>query len=222
MNEIRPGAPPWDCRTNERPSCAPATGQKKAKYQKERRRTMQPRARRLCPETIVFPSLFRACHSRLRSGSVDQQKCNSLRRKSGSFLASGPGLRKLRAPDWPERVAVPGGAHFQGEDVQTTRIQGWARKKKETKRRPVGFSIKKKSTKTALFHVIESKKGSCPKFRAATVPRPRPLRNAALSRKHPFAGDCRIAIPAYIRTSRRAAGGPQGGQYIYKCEKGFL
>ena len=169
-----------------------------------------------------FSRLFEECHSRLRSGSVDQRKCNSFRRKSGSFLASGPGLRKLRAPDWPERVAVPGGAHFQGEDVQTTRIQGWARKKKETKRRPVGFSIKKKSTKTALFRVIELKKGSCPKFRAVPVPRPRPLRNAALSRKQPFAGDCRIAIPAYIRTSRRAAGGPQGGQYIYKCEKGFL
>ena len=41
-----------------------------------------------------FSRRFEECHSRLRSGSVDQQKCNSFRRKSGSFLASGPGLRK--------------------------------------------------------------------------------------------------------------------------------
>ena len=59
---------------------------------------MRPQARRLCPETISFPYLFHACHSRLRSGSVDQQKCNSFRRKTGSFLASGPGLRKRGPP----------------------------------------------------------------------------------------------------------------------------
>ena len=88
-------------------------------------------------------------------GSVDQQKCNSFRRKTGSFLASGPGLRKLRAPDWPERVAVPGGAHFQGEGVQNTRIQGWGMEEKETKRLPVCVSSMRKSTKTALFRVID-------------------------------------------------------------------
>ena len=31
-------------------------------------------------------------------GSVDQQKCNSFRRKTGSFLASGPGRRKGAPP----------------------------------------------------------------------------------------------------------------------------
>ena len=102
-----------------------------------------------------FSRLFEECHSRLRSGSVDQHKCNSFRRKSGSFLASGPGLRKLRAPDWPERVAVPGGAHFQGEGVQNTRIQGWGMEEKETKRLPVCVSSMRKSTKTALFRVID-------------------------------------------------------------------
>ena len=59
---------------------------------------MRAQARRFCPETISFADLFEYCHSRLRSGSVDQQKCNSFRRKIGSFLASGPGLRTRGRP----------------------------------------------------------------------------------------------------------------------------
>ena len=52
--------------------------------------------------------------------------------------------------------------------------------------------------------------------------RPARPRNAALSREEPLAGDCRIAIPAFIKTFRRAAGGPRGKPYIYKCETTFF
>ena len=112
-------------------------GSKKGKVPKRGERVYAaPGATSLSGDNF-FPCLFHACHSRLRSGSVDQQKCNSFRRKTGSFLASGPGLRKLRAPDWPERVAVPGSAHFQGEDVRKRRIRGWGHGKNERKRPPV-------------------------------------------------------------------------------------
>ena len=100
-------------------------------------------------------SLFRTYFSTATRGSVDRRKCKVFRRKTGSFLASGRSPRNPRAADWPERVAVPGGARFQGEDVQNARIPGRGHEKKETKRRPVHVSPMKKSEKRTLFRVID-------------------------------------------------------------------
>ena len=100
-------------------------------------------------------SLFRTYFSTATRGSVGRRKCKVFRRKTGSFLASGRTPRNPRAADWPERVAVPGGARFQGEDVQNARIPGRGHEKKETKRRPVNVSAMKKSEKRTLFRVID-------------------------------------------------------------------
>ena len=59
---------------------------------------MRPQGATSLSEDNFFPYLFHACHSRLRSSSVDQQKFNSFRRKTACFYASGPGLRKRGPP----------------------------------------------------------------------------------------------------------------------------
>ena len=174
------------------------------------------------------------CHT------VDQQTCNSFRRKTGSFVASGYGSRpavarrspnpnpkpKTRAPDRPERVAVPGRAHFQGEDVRKMRIRGWGHEIKETKRLPVYVSCMRKSTKTTLFRLIRLKTGSCPEIarfvRAKTMTPPACRVLAGETPATTPVGDCRIAIPAYIKTFRRAAGDPQGKRDVYNSEIWFF
>ena len=82
------------------------------------------------------------------------------------------------------------------------------------------------STKTALFRVIDQKQGSCPEIprfvRAKTLSPPGMPRSRGKNLRKTPVGDCRIAIPAYIKTFRRAAGGPRGKPYIYKCETTFF
>ena len=112
---------------------------------------MRPQARRLCPKTISFLLYFTHATRGSARDPLINRNATVFAAKPAVFLRPGPaaekaGLRLVRAGR---------GAHFQGEDVRKTRIQGRGHEKKETKRRPVHVSPMKKSEKRTLFRVID-------------------------------------------------------------------
>ena len=99
---------------------------------------MRPQARRLCPETISFLVYFTHATRGSARAPLINRNATVFAAKPAVFLRPGPAPENAGL-----RLAGAGrGAHFQGEDVRKTRIQGWEHEKKETKGRPVDVSLK--------------------------------------------------------------------------------
>ena len=99
---------------------------------------MRPQARRLCPETISFLVYFTHATRGSARAPLINRNATVFAAKPAVFLRPGPASENAG----PRLAGAGRGAHFQGEDVRKTRIQGWGHEKKETKRRPVNVSLK--------------------------------------------------------------------------------